>query len=461
MPQKKNMPLSERILLIVFLLLVFSSFPLSGEDDRVISGVSFNGQELGGKSKAEVLALLEEEDRILGNQVVYLYFPGEKTRLESSYNQLGIHIDAEKVWQEAFLIGRAGRWWEDIWTRWQVKRHGAQIPLYLFLNVKNVGDQLNKLSQPWYLPPKDARLLIKADDSIEIIPHQLGRCVDITRGLEDLQQLVTASPGNQLHLSLKFMELSPAKLTRTIESYNIKGVVSTFVTRFNSGVINRANNIRLAARALDNYLLAPGAIFSFNDVVGPRTKAKGYDEADIILRNELVPDVGGGVCQVSTTLYNAVLQAELEIVERAPHSMIISYVAPGLDATVVYGYRDLKFRNNTSGHLVIKSRVTHGVLTVKIFGAPQPSRRVVLKSIKEKEIPPKTIYRDDPLVPRGKYVLEREGQKGYIYRVERHIYDDKGTLIDAQFISRDLYPPQERVIKTWAGSPLLSNSHNL
>ncbi|MCR4442031.1 MAG: VanW family protein [Peptococcaceae bacterium] len=443
------------VLLTLFLLAGISP-PLCADEGRVIPGVFFNGCPLGGKEREEVLAVVEEVNERMAGCPVIMELPGGE-KIETTYREMGLGIDAEKVWQEAFFLGRSGKWWNDIWTRWQTGRKGTQVPLVLQLDREKALETLNRLTAPWFRAPREASLVIKPDDKVEITPHEYGRDVDKEAALLALEEKIKANPGAAIYVALKFSEIRPAKLQSDLEAYGITGLVSKHSTQFNTARLNRTHNIQLAAKALDYCFVFPGQVFSFNEVVGPRTKESGYDEADIILQNELVPDIGGGVCQVSTTLYNAVLKAELEIIERTPHSLIVPYVSPGLDATVVYGFRDFKFRNSGECCLVIKTEIYQGNLTVKIFGEAKTGRRVVLKSFKEKEIPPGTIYRDDPQVPQGQYILERAGEPGYVYRVERFVYDAQGSLLKKEFISRDYYPPVDRIIKTFSSSPSLSN----
>jgi len=444
-------------IIIVFLLLIVFVVPLQGEENQVYPGVFFNGYDLGGKNKEEVYSLLLEEDKKLEQQQVILEIPSMDETIGSSYQEMGISIDKEEIWHKSVAVGRSGTWWENLWKRWKIKREPEEIPLQLQVDKDKMQQEIKERSVTWYQAPIDARILINQDNSIEIIPHEYGREIDINTAVSEIETKISSNPGSVIKINLLFIPVKPSRLKSDIEAYNIEGLVTGFATKFNSENINRTHNIELAAKSMDNCLIAPGEVFSFNDVVGPRTVEKGYDEADIILQNELVPGVGGGVCQVSTTLYNAVLQAELEIIERTPHSMIISYVAPGLDATVVYGYRDLAFRNNTSTHLIVKALVYQGNLEIKIFGRPTRDRKVVIRSTKEKEIFPETIYQEDPTVPKGKYILEKEGGKGYIYKVERFVYDETGELVRTDQISKDYYPPIDRVIRTSVNSPLLSH----
>lgn len=450
----------KRIILIVFIyfFLIPAAFivPLNGADNLIYPGVHLGGFSLEGKNQAEVYSLLAELNSKVETRQIVLEIDGTNEKINTTYLDMGISLDREKIWLQAYSTGRSGNWWENLWKRWQLTRKSEELPFWLLIDQRKMQQKLEELTASRRKIPLDAELIIKRDDSIIIKEHEYGKEIDVIKAAKELEKSVVLRPGEEITVRISFRTLKPGKLKSDIEALKIEGIAGRCQTTFNAQRLNRTNNIKLAAKALDNCLLPPGSVFSFNDTVGPRTLAKGYDEADIILQNELVPGVGGGVCQVSTTLYNAVLQARLEIIERAPHSMLISYVAPGLDATVVYGARDLKFRNNTSGTLIIKAFVYRGNLTVKIFGRPLLGEKVVLKSTKEKEIPPKTIFREDKKVPKGKFILEQEGVTGYIYKVERCVYDAQGKLLRQEFISRDYYPPVDQVIKTAVRPSLLS-----
>ncbi|MBC2724464.1 cell wall-binding repeat-containing protein [Desulfosporosinus sp.] len=144
-------------------------------------------------------------------------------------------------------------------------------------------------------------------------------------------------------------------------------LIAQYSTHFDSNQVMRTGNIRLAAKALDGKLLAPRELFSFNDSVGQRTAEAGYQEAMIIEGKTFVPGLGGGVCQVSSNLYNAVALANLEIIERHRHSLLVNYVPPGQDATVAFPVLDFKFRNSTNKYLLIRSFVEGNTLTFKLY----------------------------------------------------------------------------------------------
>lgn len=146
--------------------------------------------------------------------------------------------------------------------------------------------------------------------------------------------------------------------------------VGSYTTSFNSGLKSRTKNLKLAANAINGYEMGTGGIFSFNKVVGPRTPSRGYEKAIIYVNKEMVEDYGGGICQVSTTLYNAVLNSKLPVVERHIHSLPVPYVPLGKDATVSYGSKDFKFKNNQKRTLVIQTRVDGNKLTTEIYLKP-------------------------------------------------------------------------------------------
>ncbi len=191
-----------------------------------------------------------------------------------------------------------------------------------------------------------------------LIPEVTGLVVD-----RDVSVALVMSAPRGGRVILETVRLDPLITVRLFERIHCE--VGGYRTFYGYGG-GRNVNIETAARAINNYLLLPGEIFSFNDAVGPRTAARGYEPAPIIVGNIIVPGLGGGICQVSSTLYNAVLEAELEVVERYPHSLPVGYVPPGRDATVS-DYLDFKFCNNSDHFVLIKTACWGGGIDVRLF----------------------------------------------------------------------------------------------
>ena len=189
--------------------------------------------------------------------------------------------------------------------------------------------------------------------------------VDFAVSIDEAKQIV-AEADTECTIPLKV--LYPNVTTNMIGQEAFPDSLASFSTRYSTSNANRTTNLRLAASKIDGYVLLPGETFSYNSVVGERTIAAGYKEADIYENGEVVPGLGGGICQISSTLFNAVLFANLEIVELHNHQFVPSYVTAGRDATVVYGVKDFQFKNNRNYAIKITCSVSNGIAQFNIWG---------------------------------------------------------------------------------------------
>jgi len=222
----------------------------------------------------------------------------------------------------------------------------------------------------------------------------------------------------------------PAKLTTAkAQSLGIHGVVSTYTTVF-GGIANRIHNVELVAHLVDGKLIAPGEEFSFNKTTGARTAAKGFLEAPVIINGELTTGLGGGVCQVSTTVFNAAYEAGLKITERTNHALYISHYPQGRDATVDYPNVDLRFVNDTGHWLLLRTYVSSDSLTVGLYGTPT-HRKVVSQTaplvVHGKAPIKKTV---DPSLKPGEKVVDDPGEPAMTTSVTRDVYAPDGKLLD-------------------------------
>lgn len=238
----------------------------------------------------------------------------------------------------------------------------------------------------------------------------------------------------------------------------IQTVLATFTTRFDPSDRNRVHNIRLAAETLDGTLIRPGEVLSFNGVTGERTEARGYRPANEIVREKFVLGIGGGVCQVSSTLYNAALLAGLQIPARTSHSQPLGYVSPGRDATVYDRLIDLKVRNNRAHAVVVSSAVGADSLTVAISGRLEdfPEVRLELSPLEPVE-PGEDVVEVDPGLSPGARNLVEEGRLGYRVKLYRRYYRN-GEQVAVELVSQDLYPPRPRRLKVGLPAPQAAES---
>jgi vancomycin resistance protein YoaR len=208
----------------------------------------------------------------------------------------------------------------------------------------------------------------------------------------------------------------------------ITGVVGSYTTTY-GGTPGRLHNVQLVAQLIDGALVAPGATFSFNGTTGERNADKGFQEAPVIINGELQNGLGGGVCQVSTTVFNAAYEAGLQIDQRTNHELYISHYPTGRDATVNYPDLDLKFTNDTRHWLLLRTFVGSGSLTVNLYGTPQ-DRRVESETgdlVVTGAVPVKRV--DDPTLLKGKSELEITGSPPRRTSVHRRVYLGNGTLL--------------------------------
>lgn len=228
------------------------------------------------------------------------------------------------------------------------------------------------------------------------------------------------------------------KLITSKELEQITGIESKYSTTFPIDLAKRNHNIRIASQLLNGHILLSGQTLSFNKIVGKRTENNGFELAIVYKNGKKVPGVGGGICQVSTTLYNAALLANLKILQRQNHSMPVGYVPLGRDATVDYDSIDLIIENSQSHPVAIASEYTQGRLTFTILGKNNPSQKVEIETVVKGIWPPAVQYIEDPALPPGiEKIIDKGGKKASVltYRI---VYEN-GKKISKQFLGRSYY----------------------
>ena len=239
-------------------------------------------------------------------------------------------------------------------------------------------------------------------------------------------------------------DITVADLGEDIFGYKI----STYPTKYDITNTNRATNLEIAANKINGTVLAPGEIFSFNKVVGERTSKNGFKEAVLYSDGELDYGIGGGICQISSNLYYAVLLANLEIVERKNHSMTVNYLPIGCDATVSYGSVDFKFKNSRNYPIKIVATVNSGLITISIYGvqeANECSVDIVVETTQKDDF--ETVYERTTSIPAGTEVIKQTGKYGYKCSTYRVLYQN-GKQISKDLLSTDTYKPQKQIIQT-------------
>lgn len=299
-------------------------------------------------------------------------------------------------------------------------------PTLLSYKLYCLSQKINKL-------PVDASMLTDEKGEIKIVPEQEGFVLDLASLITELGN--TGIYREKYELPVK--KLLPLITKEQLEKKYPDNLWAQYSTLL-ADIPDRTENVRLASKELNCLLIRPGEEISFNKIVGPREIERGYREAKVIVRGNYESGLGGGVCQVSSTLYNTLLLAGLEIKERHNHSVRISYVPLGRDAAVVYGGKDLVFINNTESFLFMKTSLEGLKLTISLYGngiRTEDQIKVYTKIVKK--IPfSKIEILDESLDPGTKKVIN-QGQNGYLSETYR-VYNTIDGPIE-ELISRDYY----------------------
>lgn len=338
--------------------------------------------------------------------------------------------------------------------RTRVESSSGADELKLEVDPTELARQIAAVHPQAEQPPTDASFTVKAD-KVSVVPHSDGRTVDA--GAASIEILGLRGI-DRMPLSLTSIPKPAAFTTEAANALQIKEKIASFTTTFDAGNAPRVRNIDLMAKAIDGRVLKPEEIFSLNGTTGPRTPENGYQEAKVIVDGELVPGLGGGVCQVSTTVFNAAFNAGIDITERINHSLFISHYPTGRDATVNYGHQDLKFRNDTPYGILIKTSVNARSINVSLFSSPLGRTVETSTGPRTDPKPQPNKYVDDPTLPAGKEVVQEEGSPGFNIVVTRTVKQGDTVLHSDTFVSK--YRPWKRIIRKGTGpaSPAPSSS---
>ncbi|KPU27087.1 VanW family protein [Caloranaerobacter sp. TR13] len=422
------------VLILLFTLFIFISLNIT----TIYKGVKINNIDVGGLDRNNAIIHLKRElGYKLNNKFVKLIYQDYKYIIE--YKELGITYDYYKATNEAFSIGRQGTIINRIRDILYVRANGYNIEMGLLYNDMKLINIINKVSKDINVESKDA-YIVYSKNGFKIFSEVYGRKVNREKLKSRIINAVLV--GGFVEIPV---DLEKPKITKNMLK-QIKDRLGSFTTTFAGSSPGRKHNINLASSSINGKILLPGEIFSFNETTGPRDANAGYKEAKIILDGDLTPGIGGGVCQVSTTLYNAVLLSNLKIEERHPHSIPATYVKKGLDATVAYDYLDFKFSNNTNYPVYIHSEVKDNNLTITIFGKKDKNREVKIKSEIIQVLEPEVEIRiDEKLEPGTKNILQK-GRYGYKVKTYKEVYEN-GRKIKTEIISSDYYKPRKEIVK--------------
>ena len=308
---------------------------------------------------------LELRRRQLGGERIYLRTPDDF--FEYSWGELGIELDTAEMLTVFERTARSGTHFERVERALQARRGTLIANARFSFDRERARAVLVKLAPRVHRPAVNAELDFRNHRRVE---SQSGRALDVEATLQAIEQ---ASLVDSPVVDLKVLEVAPSVTSDMLADIDVTKVLASFETSFRYKAGNRGVNIKTAAAYLDGTILAPGAELSFNQVVGPREESRGFVYAPVIVNDEMEPGVGGGVCQVATTLHAAAVYGLLDVEQRRSHSRPSGYAPLGLDATVIYGKVDLKLKNPYDTALIVHAYLpTRTSLRVELLGREPP-----------------------------------------------------------------------------------------
>ena len=489
------------------LIAAFLSFYFSHKNSNTIQpGVYIKGTNISGLTKEEAIKLVEEALKRKMNDNIILKYKNYEFYVE--IEQIEAEFDVEASVDFAYQIGRSNSIFQNVKDYIAVLFVGIDIEPILKYNEEALSEYLDTIQSQlpdqlvqssYYLEDDDELIItngklgagIYKDELTEMIlaaiqdtsysnsyieiptytqypdpinveeihndiyrapqdayfttdPYMVySHVVGVDFSVEEVVKMLTENPHEEEY-SIKLTLTEPNITTNDIGYEAFPDVLSTFSTNYATSNRDRTTNLRLAAEKISGTVIMPGETFSYNKVVGKRTVEAGYKEAAIFSNGEVTDGLGGGICQISSTLYDSVLFANLEIVERRNHMFIPSYVDGGWDATVVWGSTDFKFKNNRNYPIKIELTVSNGVARATIYGVKtDDDYEISLETEFIKSIAYKTVYKSDSDYASGTVI--QSGKNGSVIDTYK-VYRKNGQVVKREKITRDTYSAQNRII---------------
>ncbi len=495
------------IFIIILVIMIFSVIfaILNINNNNILNGVKIEGIDVSGLSREEAKAKIETVYNAKKGEDIILKYNDFETTI--SQDILETNYDLDKAVNEAISLGKDGNIITNNYNILFALLGKKNIKVDMSINEERIKDEIENIQtnipgtiiEPDYYVENDKLIITPGQEGIKIsVDNLINRIKNTLKTASSNQQYIEIPMDNvwpdkidieKIHDEIykevqdayltenpitidpevegvdfdieeakKILENDseqyeiPLKITKpnvTMEQIGAEAFpnkISFYSTRYDGGDVNRSTNLELACEKINDVIVLPGETFSYNKTLGERSKAAGYKTAKVYENGEVVDGIGGGICQISSTLYNAVLKANLEIVERRNHQFITSYVEEGRDATVAYGVTDFKFKNSRKYAIKIKASASNGVATIEIFGIKEEVEYQISFDTKTISTIPYTVkYIDDNTLKTGTEVVKQKGANGIV--TETYLIKSlNGQVVSNTLLSKDTYSAMQRIV---------------
>ena len=505
--KKKIIIISSIIAIIVLFLIIISTIfaLLNINNSNIVSGVKIEGIDVSGLPKEEAKAKLEEIYQEKNQNDILLKYEDYETNINSEV--LETNYDIEKAVNQAISVGKTNNIFINNYNILIALIGKKNIEVNMTINEDVAKQKVEELTadlpgavkEPDYYIEEDKLVITKGKEGIKVNTEELiekiknvlkdinirQECIDIpviNQDPEDIdidkiheeiykevQDAYYTKDPFTIHPEVEGVDFNvddakklleedreqyeiqltitkPKITTAQIGSEAFPDLLATYSTRYDGGDVDRTTNLRIACKKINEKVILPGETFSYNKTLGVRSTATGYKNAKVYENGQVVDGIGGGICQISSTLYNSVLMSNLEIVERKNHQFVTSYTPAGRDATVVYGMTDFKFKNTRTYAIKIKASAANGIATISIYGIKEENEYTVSFSTKTISTIPYTVkYVEDGTLAAGTEKVKQKGANGLI--TETYIIKSlNGKVVSTKLLSRDTYNAMQRII---------------
>lgn len=401
--------------------------------EGIYQNITIDGMDMSGKSKEEALQMLQQAHPAESNVLTFRY---EEDTWDVPFLDIEAGYHLEQAVEQAYNTGRSGTEKENYKVGATLLKENIDIALDFSYNTEKLKEKLQVIAQEFDREAVDSTVSRK-NGSFVVTPEKVGRVMNQEQTIAEAAEVLDTHTSGTASI---IAEETQPKITAE-QNGHVKDLLGSFSTAYNNSDPNRNINLRVGCNYINGTVVAPGEVFSTNANLGPQTYAGGYKDAAIYNNGKVEKGIAGGVCQVSSTLYNAVLMAELEVVERQPHSMKVGYVPLGRDAAIAGTYKDLKFKNNTPYPILIEAYASGGQLVMNIYGEETRSsgRSVSYETVFEATVPKlPEVVTEDPEMPEGERVITSRGQTGAKVSVYKVVYQN-GVKQSSDWFSSSSY----------------------
>lgn len=495
------------ILLIILMLILSTIFAIiNSRTNKIVKGIYIENVDVSNITEEEAKSILTElSDKTKQNEILFKY---KEIETPITYEALEVNFDIDSAIKEAYSLGRSGNIFQNNFEILKTWINGKKIKLNFNIDedvIKQVCENINNTSvdavvEPSYYVENEKLIITSGKKGIKVKEDELLQTIrdtikingdssviidvkvdEVEPSAIDLEKIrseiykevkdayyttnpftiypevngvdfdienaktIISEPKEQYEIPLIITKAE--KTVQEIGTEAFPDLLATFSTKYNAGDTNRTTNLKLSAGKINGTVLLPGDEFSYNKIVGERTIQAGYKMAATFSGGKVVDGLGGGICQISSTLYDAVVMANLDVTVRRNHQFVTSYLPGGKDATVVWGSQDFKFVNSRKYPVRITATVSGGVATVQVWGVKEEVEYdITIETKKTATIPYTTQYVKDSTLPKGTQKVVQNGNNGSKYEAYK-VMRLNGEVVSRTLLSKDTYNAKNKIVK--------------